>query len=267
MSNLHRGAQQGEGVYTTLLWQGGPPPTWPLHLARLQRDAAQVDLPPPPIDELPELIAQHLSMLAEEAARGDSLWRLRIRWWGDGDNPLVAPAQRGLWDLQLRRLAASERPGVPVRLASAGPARFPRRWAGAKLVSIGEDLAWRRWAIAQGYDDALLCDLSGCWSETPTAAVLVGLLDGRVGAPGPETSPVRSTTLQALAQQIQAQGGPPLVPLALGPAERDQVAWMLLLNAVAGGRPVAAVDGAALQPPPRLWVDLAQDLTQPCSST
>lgn len=264
MSNLHRGAQVAEGVYTTLLWRSGPPPTWPYHLARLQRDAAQLDLPAPPVAELSNRIGDYLAGRPVDSGASTPLLRLRIRWWGEGGDALTEPALTGQWDLFARPLMATERPGAPQRLRSAGPARFPRRWAGAKITSIGEDLAWRRWAIAHGADDALLCDAAGQWSESPTAAILVGLADGRVGTPGPHNWPVRSTTLEAMAQQMLAAGGVELAQLCIGPADLGLVRWMMLVNATAGGRPVAAVDGTLLQPPPQLWLDLAQSLTKPC---
>lgn len=263
MSELSRGAQLGEGVYTTLLWQGGPPSTWPQHLARLQRDAAQLGLPPPPVEALPELIAEHLSEGARLLDREGPLWRLRIRWWGDGEVSLTLPARRGLWELHARPLEPGDRPAGPVRLLTAGQARWARLWAGAKITSIGEDLAWRRWALAQGADDALLCDGAGQWSETPTAALLLGLVDGRVGTPGPDHWPVRSTTLQALAQRMEEQDGVALDAFSLGRAELAQVRWAVLLNAVMGARPVAELDGTILQPPPRYLLQMAMDITQP----
>ena len=263
MTEWPRGVQLGEGVYTTLLWQSGPPPTWPLHLARLQRDAAQVGLPPPPLEGLAERIAKHLQQCAQDRDHAESLWRLRIRWWADGEVSLAQPAQRGLWDLQARLVQPGERPAEPLRLVTAGQGRWPRLWAGAKITSIGEDLAWRRWAVKQGADDALLCDVGGHWSETPTAALLLGLVDGRVGTPGPGHWPVRSTTLQAVDERLRLQDNVVLDELSLGQADAGRVRWALLLNAVVGGRPVAQLDGVALQPPPGYLQRLAWELTQP----
>ncbi len=266
MSELPRGAQVGEGVYTTLLWQGGPPATWPLHLARLQRDAAQVGLPPPPLETLRQQIDHYLTQCPDPSGQGEPLWRLRIRWWADGGNSLAEPAVGGVLELSARALAADERAAGPVRLVTAGPARWPRRWAGAKITSIGEDLAWRHWALGQGADDAVLCDAQGNWSETPTAALLLGLEDGRLATPGPDSWPVRSTSLQALAERLRALGQPAVAAVRLGPADRAQVRWMLLLNAVIGARPVAELDGARLQAPPLALQQLALELTQPVAS-
>lgn len=252
-----RGPQLGEGVYTTLLWGAGPPPTWPLHLLRLQRDADQVGLAPPEFDQLGPLVEEQLRICP-----CPGLLRLRIRWWADGGEPLSQAAPRGRWELHAQPLDSGQRARPAVALLSCGPARFPRLWAGAKGTAIGEDLAWRRRAQGQapGETDALLCTPSGLWSETPTAALLAGLGDGRVACVAPEAWPVRSTTLQALRQGELARE---IVEMPLGPRDLGQLRWLALLNAVAGAQPVASVDGKALEVPPDIWLEAARLVTEP----
>lgn len=257
MKQQLRGPQLGEGVYTTLLWGAGPPPTWPLHLLRLQRDADQVGLAPPEFDQLGQLIEDQLRLCP-----CPGLVRLRIRWWADGGEPLSQAAPRGRWELHAQPLDPNQRPGPAVALLSCGPARFPRLWAGAKVTAIGEDLAWRRRAQGQapGETEALLCTASGLWSETPTAALLAGLGDGRVACVAPEAWPVRSTTLQALRE---GKWGGEIEELPLGPGDLGNLRWLALLNAVAGARPVARLDGQELEAPPDKWREAARLVTQP----
>jgi branched-subunit amino acid aminotransferase/4-amino-4-deoxychorismate lyase len=252
-----RGPQLGEGVYTTLLWGAGPPPTWPLHLRRLQRDADQVGLAPPELDQLVQLIEDQLRLCP-----CPGLVRLRIRWWADGGEPLSQTAPRGRWELHAQPLDPNQRPGPAVALLSSGPARFPRLWAGAKVTAIGEDLAWRRRAQGQaaGEAEALLCTASGLWSETPTAALLAGLGDGRVACVASEAWPVRSTTLQALRQGELAGE---ITEMPLGPRDLGHLRWMALVNAVAGARSVASLDGQALELPPDNWLEAARLVTEP----
>ncbi len=257
MSAPLRGPQLGEGIYTTLLWGAGPPPTWPLHLRRLQRDADQLGLAPPEVDQIRQLVEDHLCLHP-----WPGLKRLRIRWWADGGEPLSQAAPHGRWELHAQPLDPNQRPGPAVALLSCGPARFPRLWAGAKVTAIGEDLAWRRRVQRQvpGESEALLCTESGLWSETPTAALLAGLADGQVACVAPEAWPVRSTTLQGLRA---GDLGHKIGELALGSSDLPRLRWMALINAVAGARPVASLDGHALEPPPDHWLEAARLLTEP----
>lgn len=257
MNSPLRGPELGEGIYTTLLWGAGPPPTWPLHLRRLQRDADQLGLAAPEVDQIRGLVEEHLRLHPCHGVQ-----RLRIRWWADGGEPLSQPAPRGRWELHAQPLDPHHRPGAAVALLSCGPARFPRLWAGAKVTAIGEDLAWRHRVLRQvpGSAEALLCAESGLWSETPTAALLAGLGDGQVVCVAPGAWPVRSTTLQALRA---SELGRAIGELPLGPSDLPQLRWMALLNAVAGARPVASLDGQALEPPPDIWLAAARLVTEP----
>lgn len=257
MSAALRGTQTAEGIYTTLLWGAEPPPTWPWHLQRLARDAAQLELAAPPLEGLEGEIAALLHRQPPAP-----LWRVRVRWWAEGGDPLRSAAPEGRWELHAQPYSPGDAASAAVALVSAGPARFGRRWAGAKVTAIGEDLAWRRWAQRRAGPeaDALLCTDAGLWSETPTAALLAGLDGDRTVCIGPAAWPVRSTTLQALRAQPQ---GAAIAEVALGAADLPRLRWMALLNAVSGARAVARIDGQPLAPPPPAWLALARRLTQP----
>lgn len=244
MAELLRATRTGEGVYTTLRWGAGPPASWPLHVARLQRGAAALGLPVPDGDDLLAAAQDAVQACASKGAE------LRVRLNVLADDPdltghLRRDAPAAVLHVDVVGPAPTWGEQGPVALALAGPVRDPRRaLAGHKLTAVAEDLHWRRHAQAQGIDDALLtCQVPGqplLVSEATTAALLLLAPGGQWWTPAPDAAPVISTTLQAL----QATGMA-ILPRRISVRQLLQTPWqgMWLLSAVVGARPVKQVQG------------------------
>ena len=157
-----RGFQYGDGVFTTLPVSGGIPALWSRHLARLERDARRLAIPPP--DPL-TLKAEIRRLLA---GRADGI--LKIQWTrgsgGRGYRPPDDPAP-------LRVLALHPPPdyppewrtaGVGVRICRTRLGRNPAL-AGLKHMNrLEQVLARSEWndpAIPEG----LMLDSDGCLIE------------------------------------------------------------------------------------------------------
>ncbi len=234
-----RGDRSGERVFTTLLWPGGPPVTWPHHLTRLQRDAQQMGLPPV---SAATILANVREAVAED---GDALWRVRIDLIADGGSPLHGPPAGSV--VRVAAVAHNDQtqaaPGLRLATVSSSCGQ------GHPLCGIKRPdptLWWaRQTARASGADDALIVCHRGHLVEAPTSALLVGLADGEWVAPGVACGAVASTTLAWL-ETVR-----PVNRRALDTADLGDVRWALLCNAVWGARPVTAVDGRPFAPPDR----------------
>lgn len=246
---LTRAARTGEGVYTTLRWGAGPPASWPLHVARLQRGAAALGLPSVQADALLSAVQGAVQSTALATAE----LRVRVNLLADDADP-TGHLHRAPPQSRLQVEVAGPAPvwGEPAaaRLALAGPVRDPRRaLAGHKLIAVAEDLHWRRQAQAQGMDDALLtCHIPGqpqLASEATTAALLLLSPGGQWWTPAPSAAPVVSTTLQAL-QSTGMLITPRRITLRQLLATPWQGVW--LLSAVAGARPVKQLGDLAVLP-------------------
>ncbi len=248
--SLYRGDRTGEAVYTTLLWLGGPPPTWPLHMARLRQDAAQIGLPPLQLDGLAHNVAL--------ACQGKPM-RVRIDLVADGGDPLQErPWQTALrvgtqsFDIQQQLLKPVRLLPVAVGLCQTAPT------AGAKLAAMPDRLLARARAQALGYDDAALLCADGHVAECAFASLLFGLKDGSFGMASPGCGQVRSTTIAAI------RATRPLREVSLVVADMDSVRWALQVNAVIGARAVAAIADKEFAAPPRDLAVEIQRLTRFC---
>lgn len=233
---LLRGDRSGECVFTTLLWQGGAPPTWHLHLQRLRRDAARVGLPVPNDDDLENRIHDAISRM------GDQRLRLRIELVADGGSHLLGPPDETV----VRVVAAvadeptQDKTGVKLAtVATSCGAGHPL--AGCKRPDAM--LWWARHAArAAGADDALLVCQRGHLVEAPTAALLLAMDDGQWVVPGTACGAVDSTTVAWLSARR------PVSRRTVELTELTQVRSALLCNAVWGARSVLSIDERALAP-------------------
>ena len=235
-----RGDHTGERVCTTLAWHGGAPPTFALHVARLQRDAAQIALPAPDLHDLARVLA----------AQCNGPTRMRVEIVADGGEALLERPLRSVLRVTcvpLPPLADQAAPArllpVAVGLSGASPT------AGAKLAALPQHLLARHSAIAAGFDDAALLCADGHVVETAIAALLYGLPNGAIGVAPAQCGHVRSTTVQGFGAVV------PLVEVALQLADFATIQWMLMANAIIGARPVGQLGPHALGPPPPALVE------------
>ncbi len=255
-----RGLLLADGLFETLLVEGGRPWRLAEHRRRWRAAATLLQLPPPPPTRRLE------ALLAEAVARTGALsgiLRLNVSRGGGGRGlEPAAAASPGAGG----RFWLSYGPGAPrfapVRLVLS---RLETRNAASQLsrcktFAYGSSLLARREARERGADDALLASSAGglCCA---TAANLLVRSGGRWRTP-----PAACGCLPGILRGLALAGGlaveQPLEPRHLRAGE-----GALLINSL-GCRPVAAFEGAALPAPtPRqaetLWRDLLGAQLQP----
>ena len=248
-----RAARTGEGVYDTFLV--GPDrlhPAWPLHLGRLLDDAERIGLPAPTPTALRALLVA-IDAAADRAQRLDVRVRIRVDALAVGPDNLRVPPSTMAFAVDVQ--PASDRIRPPARVVVGPPLRNAADpVAGCKRTATPTE----RLLARAGRDEVLLRDVAGRLSEGLTSALLLCDGAGRLRTPDATAAPLRSTTAALLAAAAPAAGlSFEALPLAVD-------AWRggsaLLLNAVAGGRPIAAIDGEPLPPPPDEVVALCREL-------
>lgn len=242
-----RGLSLADGLFETVLVEGGRPQLLEAHLQRWCRGAGVLGLP------LPPGLERVLALAAEAISRsGIHTGALRLNWSrGDGERGLDPPAGRAarFW-LQLSPCRPAFQPvGVMV-------SRLERRNASSalsncKTFAYGASLLARREAHEAGQDDALLLSTAGglCCGTSANLLVRHG---GRWLTP-----PLASGCLagvmrgQALALGLAQEAGEAIEP--------DQLqAGALLLNSL-GCRPIQSLTGQELTAVPeaeRFWRQL-----------
>ncbi|ASW56927.1 aminotransferase class IV [Plantactinospora sp. KBS50] len=164
----------GDGLFETLHVRDGQPWLVAEHLARLATGAAAMDLPLPPVAELVELLA---TACARWPAGIEGTARLTCTRGPADGTPAVAVVITTVPPAAIR----ARRDGVTVRTLPLGVTATARRdlpWllAGQKTLAAAVNAASRRWAAANGVDDALWVSTDGYALEAPSANVV--WLDG-----------------------------------------------------------------------------------------
>lgn len=170
-----RGLQLGDGLFETVLVEGGRPALLAEHLARLTDGAQLLAMPPPPA------AARLKSLVTEAIARsGIRCGALRLHW---SRGSALDPRARGLGDPDPCRprcwltLAALSPSFEPVRvIVSATEVRSATSLLSrCKSLGYGPSLVARRQAVAAGADDALLASSAGGLCSGTAANLLVQL--------------------------------------------------------------------------------------------
>ena len=256
---LLRGHRTGEGVFETLRLDRDvrlvAPPGWSLHLDRMRRGAARMDLP------WPGDAAVRAALGAAQATQPAVALRARVTLWADGGDPRHEAPERAALTAESTPLAADDVAPRPWTLAWGGRVRNPaaRLWD-CKHVALAESLSWRRLARAAGADDALLCAVDGQVSEATTSTAIFGLGDGRIVTPGPAAAPLPGTSLARLRAAL------PIAAAIVRPDDLDRATWAVLVNAVWGVRTVERIDTVPLRPPPAAWLAHARRALDPVGS-
>ena len=220
-------------LFETFRWHDLPPPAWELHGARWQRGLLALGLTGPPLPSLVPELAAHLPPGAD--------LRVRLRLLRGG----------GL-ALDWSPLTTDDRDPAPWRLLTRPTVDAP---ACTFKTDPRPRLALREAVRAAGGDDVLLT-AGGAWQETATANLIAQLDDGRLVTPGPLQAPLPGTTLAFLQRFVEVEAT--ALPAH---ATLPRLRWMVLTNAVALLRPVAAIDGVTIAPPPSAFLALRDRLT------
>lgn len=238
ISVLDIGLQRGYGCFESVRSYGGRPFRLDQHLDRLASSAAIMRMSLPPRAELEMWVR-------DRAAEGDCSIRVIVTGGVDAEHPGVA--SRTI-------VIASTLPSIPPqmrlqpRAAPWHPDGRVSELTGAKSLSYGPNLAARLAAVADGFDDALLCSTGGDVLEGPTYSI--GWIVGdRFEIPGPELGVLAGVTSAAVCEVAPRAG------LTVAPGryslERlvaaDEVVAMSTLRAV---RPVVALGDTPLRSGP-----------------
>ncbi|SDO45147.1 4-amino-4-deoxychorismate lyase [Nakamurella panacisegetis] len=181
------GAMRGEGVFETILVQGGQPRDLPEHLARLAKSATMLDFQGPP--DADWLHGVHAVLGAFPG--GDLVLRLVSTRGPAGAPPTCYVTGTPVPDEVLRQRVQ----GVAVLLLDRGfagsdAAAAPWMLTSAKTLSYAVNMAALRHARSMGADDVIFVGRDGAVMEAPTATVVVvrdrtlvtppldGILDG-----------------------------------------------------------------------------------------
>lgn len=209
----------GEGLFETMLVRDGRPWLLDEHLARLAAAAPSLGLAVP--TTLTDFV---LEACAEWPADVEGALRLVC-------TPMtafctIAPVPPRVLSLRVRTLPAAS--GVPV-----------------KSLSYGPSLAARRWAAANGVDDALWVSPDGYALEGPTASLV--WLDGDALCTVPPSAGVLpGVTAAWLLAQAPSQGWRPEHRM-IKPAKLPSVDGVWLASSVRGVAEVCALDGHDLR--------------------
>lgn len=237
------GAVRGDGVFETLHVRAGAPWLLDEHLARMINSADRLDLDLPPVTDLIELARQ--ACAAWPAHEEGALRLVCTRGPEDGGPPTVyatlAPVSPKLKTYRAGGVSTATLP-----LGVTTHARTPAPWllGGVKSVSYAMNMACQRWAVRNGYDDALWLSTDGYALEAPTSTLLWQVGEELLTTPT-STGVLAGTTARFVldhAGELGLTAGEKLVT----PAELLASRGVWLASSVRGLVEVTSIDGAAL---------------------
>jgi 4-amino-4-deoxychorismate lyase len=238
------GLTRGDGIFETMHVRRGLPWLLDEHLRRFYESAALLDL------EAPNPVA--LTDLAAQAC---------AEWPTDQEGALKLVCTRGpeaigavtcYMTLNLvpeasiaARSAGLSLVGLPLGLAAHARAEAPWLLGGAKTLSYAINMASQRYAVAQGFDDALWISSDGYLLEAPTSTLVWRQGDRLLTVPTKGTGILSGTTarhaLDRAGELGLTAGEEMITPAALASIDG---AW--LLSSVRGVAPIRELDAVAL---------------------
>lgn len=234
------GLARGDGVFESVLVDGGATPRLADHLVRLQRSTALLDLPAVPDDAWRALVSAATDGWPADVEGVCRLFLTR----GDGATPtalaLLAPVGADV--------LAQRRDGVAVVALTYGLAADVRAGApwllgGAKTLSYAVNMAAQRHAHAVGADDVVFTSAEGRLLEGPTSTV-VWASGGTLHTPPLSTGILAGTTQARLFAAAEADGWPTAVtPGTVADLHAADAVW--LLSGIRGAARVTSLDGVA----------------------
>lgn len=213
------GVYRGDGVFEVVRLYEGRPFGLPEHLDRLERSAAQIELP-----------LERGKIETEVAALLDAL--------GAEDAQLRIVVTRGG-----RRIAAIEElPALAPSVALATVRYQPTViLTGAKTLSYGANMQATRLAQSGGADEAVLVRPDGVVLEPPTSTIFWAAEDGRLRTPSLDVGILDSITRRKLLEQLEGvEEGEFNLDDLLAASEA------FLASSVREVQPVSAIDGVEL---------------------
>lgn len=233
-----RGLLYGDHLFETIAFVGQSAPLWARHMARLKAGAERLLMPLP----APGRLAADCGSLLADHPR--SVVRITMTR-GSGGRAYTPPASvtprrlvsRRPWPATLdrQRERGIEVDVSPIRLAVGGAL------AGVKHGNRLEQVLAAEHARRAGHDEALLFDADDNLVEALTGNVIVWLR-GRAVTPPIDRCGVRGVGLGWLREQA----GVGIDEERLGPVDLERAEAIVVINSVAGIRPVRALGGRRL---------------------
>jgi branched-chain amino acid aminotransferase len=233
------GLLSGWGVFTTIRIYDGVPFAFSRHWARIRKDAALMHVPLP---EDPSGVERGLYELVRANGAANASLRLVVvrnrggLWEGPGNTrnyDLIAltadlhhwPAEMKLGLKPQARHAACE-------------------FAGVKILSWAQNLAWYEEARSRGWDEMVLLNERGEVSEC-TSANLFAAFGGEVRTPPLDSGCLPGVTREVLLREIRVPGFR-IVEKALLPADLELCDQVFITSTTRHLLPVAAVEGLSI---------------------
>ncbi len=190
------GLQRGDGVFETMRVHDGRVVKLNLHLERLARSAARLDLAAPGAEEWRALVAQAV----EASGAGDGMVKLVCTRGSRVDGPVTAFAMARPIPPEDTRARQDGIDAVTLTLGVSAAARAEAPWllGGAKTLSYAVNMASIREAEARGAQDAIWLALGGEVLEAPTSTVC-WVTAGALRTPPTTTGILAGTTLAVVA--------------------------------------------------------------------
>lgn len=242
------GAVRGDGVFETMDVRAGVAWQLEVHLQRMVRSAAALDIQLPPQAQLVELADQACQEFGDQ--HEGALRIVVTRGLETGSEPTVYATVNPVSPAALD----ARHNGVRLKTLSIGYPFDARRQApwllgGAKTLSYAVTMAATRYAVANGYDDALWVSDDGYALEAPTATLL-WLKDDTLHTVSHDTGILAGTTVAYLfehAEQLKLS----TAYTKILPAQLLEAEGVWLASSMRGLAPVRAIDGADLEQSPR----------------
>jgi branched-chain amino acid aminotransferase len=194
------GLLAGWGVFTTLRVASGSLFAWERHWARLSRDARLLNIPMP---SEADPVEDGLLRLVESNGHPDCTLRLVIvrnsggMWEGPGS---------GAASDVVAMTATSKAWGESARLTIQPNARFAaNEFAGAKILSWGQNLTWAERAQREGFDETILLNERGSGAEC-TSANIFAVNGGSVYTPPLSDGCLAGITREVLLGEVRVTG-------------------------------------------------------------
>ena len=244
-----RGLLLGDGLFETILAEGGELHSFEAHLDRMTRGCSVIGIAPP---DPAAARAAAVACLAEADLTGARA-AVRLTWTAGAGRGLDRPA--GARGRLIVQAFASPARDQPVRLATV-PLRRNETSPLSRIKSLSylDNVLARRQALAMGADEALLLngrDEVAC----AAAANLFWVREGRLFTPALRCGVLDGIVRGRVIGAARAMGVE--VVEAADPASALQAAeGVFLSNSLIGVRPVASIDDRAL-PASRLTAELS----------
>jgi 4-amino-4-deoxychorismate lyase len=238
------GVLRGDGCFESLLVADaavGRVEQIDLHLARLARSAARLDLPAPPAAAWRGLIAE---VLAAWAAPGEAVLRLVLT---RGVEPDGEPTGFALMSPVPAKAVRQRDRGISVVTLGRGmPAdaheQAPWLLGGVKTLSYAINMAAQRHAAAGGADDVIFVTTDGVLLEGPTATVVWSAGGVWHTPPADDLGILDGTTVRAAFARLAAAGE--AVAVARGTlADLRAADGVWLVSSIRLVAPVTTLDG------------------------